>query len=48
MTVTETYTSHLSGIATGHPTKLNPTLYIAVKWLLTVTAVVGLGCLDAV
>ena len=48
MTITATYTSHLSGIATGLPTELNSTLYITEKGFATVTAVVCGDCLDAV
>ena len=47
MTITTTYTLHCSGIATESPTKFNPTLYITVKGLPTVTAVVFLDGLDA-
>ena len=48
MTITAIYTLHWSGIATGLPTELNPTLHITVKGLPTVTAVVCLDGLDAV
>lgn len=47
MTITGTYTWHLSGTATGLPTKFNPTMYITIKGLPTATAVVCLDGLDA-
>ena len=47
MKITATYTSHLSGIATGLPTKLNHTLHTTIKELPTDTAVVCLDGLDA-
>ena len=46
MKITATYTSYLSGIATGLPTELNHTLHITFKGLPTDTAVVYLDILD--